>query len=89
MVKESTTQKNENNTVKKDTLNTVISQKNEYPEATDTLKVVNSGYFLLKDEVEVLKKEVNALKLETNGIKEDTKALKVELEMLKKEKAKK
>lgn len=89
---EGATQKKEDNIVKKDTLATVVDSKStitEYPVLTDTLKFVKSGYFLLKEEVEVLKTEINALKAENIAIKEDTKALKIELENLMKEKEKK
>ena len=88
-VKDGTTQNKDVSLVKKDTASNAVSSKKvntEYPEKTDTLKVVYSGYLLLKDEIEVLQKEVSALKIENNTFKEDVKAVKTELETLKKEK---
>lgn len=88
-VKDDNAQKKEDNSVKSDTLAVVAVSKDlntEYPETIDTLKVISSGYFLLKEEVGMMKREVDSLKKAVGIFKDDSNELKREIEALKKEK---
>ncbi len=83
------TQKKDNSSSKKDSLATAIVSKKtiaEYPEMTDTLSYVRSGYFSLKNEVGILKNRIDSLSIETKGLQQDIKTLKLEIETQKKEK---
>lgn len=87
--KDDNAQNKEDSNIKSDTLaigGVTKESTKEYPETIDTLKVISSGYFLLKKEVETMKREVDSLKKEVGIFKEDTNALKSEIETLKKEK---